>query len=284
MVNKWTSIRVVLKNLSDIIDPSRWNELEMLDHAAAAMEKIGVSPQFEEAIYLTKVENHKAQLPSGLVLINQIAYKHDGTLTESDIDEIKKYVGIDNDNYYNGFLGSSYYQRCYYPLRLANSSFASHFHMNDEYHLNVNSEHTYSVHPNGTITTSFKEGYIIISYLKYPQDECGDFLIPDNADFVDALFSYCMYKHFEREWAMNKEGAERRMQYYQEKWRTLRPAVVGDLLEPSIDDLEDMRQMRNRLVPKERRYYSFFGNLATAEQLNMKGEFVFHNYGDNNHI
>ena len=128
-----------------------------------------------------------------------------------------------------------------------------------------------TVHPNGTMTTSFKNGFVAIAYLQYPLDEEGNFLVPDDADMIDALTTYCMLRIWEKRWNMMEEGADSRMKWYSEKWKVLRPGVYGKFTLPSIDNLENIRTMRNRLIPVERQFSNFFGLLNVEESQRMGG-------------
>jgi len=270
MVHSWTSYKTVLSKLADVLPANNWNELEMLDRISEAMESVGVYPMLESDAVFLEVENYKAKLPRGLVAIEQVAYKPTA-LDEADITEIQKYVGHNNDFYYNGFLASQYFTKCYFPLRLANSTFASQFHIDDSVNLNVNAEHTYSITPSGYIRTSFESAWIVLAYLKYPQDECGDFLIPDNPDLIMGMVYYCLAMYWLKQSNMDVQGAQGKFIEFMRLWELKRKSASGELNMPSIDQLEDIRQMKNRMFPRERRYYSFFGNLATTEVLDMSG-------------
>jgi hypothetical protein len=161
MNESFVSIRTILDQISDVYDSNLWNEMTAIEHIARAMSYIKAPKQLEPAVALVKVENHKACLPNGIVYLEMIGYKANHTITEYDLTDIKEAVGHSNDNYYAGFFYSDYYQKHFRPLRLASSPFAVASTCDDcEPHNNTNE---YIILPNGTIQTSFKEGYVCIA-------------------------------------------------------------------------------------------------------------------------
>ena len=276
IITDYISIRTVLDDLQDSLDSQYWNEMAVLENAAKAMEKLAVKTQVENKIFFTKVTNHKAVLPQGIYQLNMIAYKVNNTLDETDIEEIKREVGINNDNYYEGFTTSSYFRNNYWPMRYNTSEFGHQYMCEDCKNIDTPGEHSFTIEPNGCITTSLQNGYICISYLRYPVNEEGDFLIPNNPDVIEAIKSYCLMRIFEKRFNMKEEGVGLILQYWSTKWNHLYPKSVGSLMMPSLDEYENIKNMTNRLVPVDRRYYSFFQNLNTPEYLSMNGK--YYNY------
>jgi len=258
MVHKWITINTVLSDLAMTIPSQHWNESYAKEWAFQAVRKIGCVEQYDRDIDLIQITNYKGELPEDYYRLQLLAYKLDiDELTSADLADIREELNHDNDLYYTGFNGTSAFFSQYKPLRLATSPFAISVHCSDCVNLYSISEHTYTVHPNGTITTSFQNGSVCVSYLKYARD-CDTFLIPDDQDYIDALRSYIMMRLWEFRMNTKEEGSANLFAYYAGKWATMRKAVVGKLKLPSIDELENLRQQRNRLVTKERDYYRGF--------------------------
>ena len=282
-VHSWTSIRRILGDIEDIIPKDLFNEAECLEWASIALGKVGGYPALEEDVKFAFVSEFQAPLPKGLLQINQIAYKADTALLQQDIDELKALLtardkdqseAIDavNTKLLSRIIASSnFVKNGFKPLRLNTSSFGRALHASDCTNLYSDCKESYSIRPNGSILTTFKTGCLYISYVRYPLDKFGDFLVPDNEDLLDALKTYCLMKVWEKRWNMKEEGSSERFQYYGSTWEGLMAKARASIILPSIDELENIRTMRNRLIPVERRYNTFFGNLGTEENISTKG-------------
>jgi len=279
MVAKWIPLQSVLDTLGDTISGEFWSERTVLEHAARAMEMIGARVQYQTDVKVLQVSNHKALLPKGLVQINQIAYKFNGSLTAEDEFDIKKALGIDNEPYMQNstlWMHSTWLQspwnrdeNKWKPLRLSTNTFALAIHQDNCVNFTAKCEHSYTVSTDGTITTSFKDGYIYISYLRYPMDCDGNFLIPDHEYYKEALRCYIMMRLWEYRMNMKEEGAGQLYLQYRDQWGLIKAKATAVINAPDLDEMENIRNIYNRIVPKYRQYYSFFGNLGKEESFNF---------------
>lgn len=90
----YISIKSVLYDLSTMLPETNWNESLFLEWAYKAMRKINLHEKYEHVVCLIPVQDHKAELPSELRYLTQIAY-----VTQSDLDdtdEIEAYKDIMN--------------------------------------------------------------------------------------------------------------------------------------------------------------------------------------------
>lgn len=278
MVNKWTNIKAVLADVASTMPPDLWRESDAIEWAAIAMDKIGAAPQYEKAVYFDAVTEHKTCLPKGLVQIHMVGYKSNGSLTEDDLEEIERWLGIDNETNMQdselgirAWLASSSFSAYWQPLRLSTNAFALSVHCDECANVDSNCSETYSVSPNGIMTTSFRTGFICISYYKYPTDAEGNFLIPDNAEYIDALRKYVMMRIWEKRMNMKEEGAPERYKEYRLEWTMAARRATADMRVTGVDQMENLKNIWTRLIPKTRRYAGFFGNLGNEEELNMNG-------------
>lgn len=261
----FTSIRAALDRLQSLIPEEYYDEDEMIEWMGHASRKINAYPQYEEAITLLQVENYTACLPKGLLQIQMVAYKVDDSLTDSELDDIKEIIQHNKESYYRGFIGSNFFINNFRPLRLSTTPFAKQIHCKECENLVVEDEHRYSVDPYGNIMTTFKSGPICISYLKQPMDEYGEFLIPDDRDYIDALVNFCLLNMWEKRFNRKEQGSQAMLEYYSSKWEIAYPKAKGKLMMPDIDTLENIRVNNNRLIPKEGQYSNFFGFLGERE-------------------
>lgn len=299
-VTRWTSIKAVLSDLEDTLSSDAWSEADVVEWCALALDKLHTYYTLEYKEDLLVVDGHKAKLPKGLIRINQIGYKkfhpHEShSFYESirelfdessfgqacSIDKINDKLAckVIKDNW-----SSHRHLNCFKPLKLNVDHFSMKIHSDCQSCLDVDCEDSYRVLPNGCIQTSFSTGTLLISYLRYPLEDCtDDFLIPDMADYIDALKSYVMMRIWERRWNMKEEGSDQRFKYYQTKWNYLQGKIRAMMMMPDIDELENIRRMRNRMIPVSARWSGFFGNLNTTEQVITKGFYSRDSEMLNNH-
>lgn len=261
MVDKWISVNTVLSDLAMSMPTTHWNEANAKELAFQAVRKIGVIEQYESDIDPITISGYKGELPEDYLQIELMAYKLDTTTpTTTELERIRLDLNHDNDLYYTGFTENGFFISDYKPLRLSKSPFATSVHCENCINLYAVSEHTYVVHPNGTITTSFEAGTVCVAYKKYAKDCDGYIMIPDDQDYIDAVRSYILMRIWEFRMNTKEEGSANLFEYYAAKWQTMRNSLVGKMKLPNIDQLENLRQSQNRLIRKERDYYKGFYN------------------------
>jgi hypothetical protein len=205
----------------------------MLEHIAKGFLQMNLENKFEQKTAKLEVEEHKTTLPNDLKYITQIV------------------VEIDNK---------------YYPMRATTNP----------YHNGVcdlkllvpcpTCKYEYSISPSGVVTTNMGTGTIVISYLANPVDENGDLLIPDDETLKEALTHYVLYKYWMTKYMMKEEGSESRMQFHLRMWSTLSKKSMNLNL-PTIDGLENIKNINNHLVPRSNRYSQLFQTLNNQENV-----------------
>lgn len=299
MKNKipYTSIKSVLHDLSTMIDPLYWNEDHMHEWAIKGYRKMKIRPALQEEICILEVTDHKAVLPSDLRYINQIVYRTD--LTENELDYIKRELNLEEGNgvttdpnislshmsnpegiplaVLNTALGAL---NSWLPMRASTNTFMKTALFSDLAFqlpqvdnqltssaaiLNTPRVQEYTVDPNLCLTTTVPNGLIMVSYLKYAVDDCGDTLIPDSEDLKDALFHYCLYRYWMSKAIIKEESAERLRDYHLTMYATLKTKVVGDMNMPTLDEMENLRRIQARIIPSSHDYNTYFTGLNNIE-------------------
>lgn len=272
----YVSIRTILYDISTMLDSKEWNEANMLEWAFRALRKNKATTVYTTKVAFRNCIDHKFPLPSDLKFLNQIAYR---ICTQEDlIEEVKEVLGLNADEFANSSIPYSAVVNLYNagfrrwtPLRLSSSPFASSIHCHVGIPPTPKCEHDYTVDETLTVTTSLKEGQILISYLAYPQTEDGEALIPDNADLKDAIMHYCLYRHYMSKSlkAMGTDQfADNQRSWHLSMYETLSAKAAGDSKLPTINQLENMKRQGNRLVPRAHQYNKFFLGLNQEEKYN----------------
>ena len=128
---------------------------------------------------------------------------------------------------------------------------------------------SFTVSSNLVITTTFCDGIIAVSYLGYAKDENNCTIIPDDEELKQAILYYVLYRYWMTKYNMKEDGAENRMTHYLQMWNTAAKKTAGNLNLPDINQLENMKNNWNRLVPRTNQFQSLFLRLGNRENINF---------------
>lgn len=269
---KYVPLEAVLRPIYNLIEESNIDYNTVLDWAYDAMEALEVRYTYQEAIEFVQVVNHRAQVPIGLKYVEQILYKID--LDNDEEETILRIIRQDQSGNNetpsttaDEFYLSASHSASWAPLRLASSIWARSVHCAVSPNIYASCEHEYTIDPNGCITTSFENGFLAIAFLSHPKNEEGQFLVPDERDYRQAVENYIFFKYWLQRFNMKEEGAERRMVYYQQQWDIFAAKVTGDLMIFSLDGLQNFQDQMLRIGPHTDSYDTGYGNLGRRERL-----------------
>lgn len=281
----YTSIKSVLYDLSTVVPEAYWNETNMLEWAYKALHKLNMHTKYHQAVAILQVESHKAQLPKDLKYLTQVVYKEN--FTQSDVEYFQELMGITDDSWnatslhmdnttglptkaVNALLG---YARTYWkPLRLSTNPFVKTIHSDVSLftdgtwdYLCPECAHEYTVDPDLCLTTTLRDGWLLVSYLRLPTCVDGSIMIPDDEDVKEAIFHYVLYRHFLSRSFLREEGADAQRDWNLLRFETLKTKASGKAHQPSIDQLENMKSQTEHLVPRGNRYEGMFSKLNQRE-------------------
>lgn len=266
---KYTSIKSVLYDLSLDMKEEDYDELRFTEWVTQAYRSFNLAQKYETKTALCTVVEHKTNVPSTAMHINQIAYK--ASLDEVDVEDIRRDLGLsleDETGIY--FADSTLAERAFNQMqqngwramRSTTSTFSPTYFSTGETSC-ADCGEEYSISPSGCITTSFRNGYVLISYLALATDEDGLPLIPDHEDLKSALYHYVMYRYWQ------SKQLTQEVKYWVE-WHLTRYALLkqksrADITQPDLAGMENLKDMTNRLVPRAYRYDQFFRGLNNRE-------------------
>lgn len=245
----FTNVRAVINRLT--LDKSQYEEEDIIEWIINGLDIMNIKKAYQQEAVLIDVNNHKAILPCDIIQIEMVvAPINEGIFCDEDEQELndcgcgynKDYVNQVNSNHnfkvidnWGRFCETNYFRRNFQVLKLSNLPFAGKFHCKSCPNLSSNCAVTYSLSPNGYITTPFEHGTICIAYLKYAKDEDDEYIIPDNEDLIQALANWCMAKHWELRMNMKEEGAVNMYNLYINKAQNLFQKVRGIFMTKSFD-------------------------------------------------
>ena len=184
---------------------------------------------------------------------------------------------------YIPWTSSNYYKNNFTPVRLANNVFFKSLvcqerspyrngHSDQQYYQNNfgrhnQDEYTIVGNTHKRLRFSFREGYIALAYTRSVADrKTGYPLIPDNISYITAINYYVKWKIAEMMDWNGREGYARKAEKAEALWeKYCRQAKNWAKMPKSIDDFQDLLEQSHYLIPRQDRYYNYFGNLGRPE-------------------
>lgn len=289
---KYVSIdRIFAKFIRDVGED--FSEEDVIEWCGEALEFIGAINYYEEAVYFSEVKNHQCDLPKFMHSIIQIARDCSwngtnpscGKVAESISEEVFTFFTTSqhglvlNDQeipYYkssfslrcgfNSWCGCGYYGS-YSPVRLKNHTLFNSIVCPESPERYAGCIDEYTIIQGKIARFSFKEGFVAIPYTRQVMDELTGYpQIPDNISYTTAITWYIKLKLAEKDFEKSREGAKSRMDNADAKWQWYcAQASNVDKMLFGIDEHQNFLDQRSYLLPRNNRYFGFFGNLARPE-------------------
>jgi hypothetical protein len=233
MITKFKSFKSIIAGLyRDLGINTEINEQEIGEWIGEALNLIGSYAQLEEVSSIISVANHRVLLPCGFL------YPKDITFNGRPLSWSTKSAA---NNY-----------QCEDCNRIPSCCTDYNFYISDGY-----------------IHTSLPEGDLCIVYLSIPVDEEGYPLVPDNVYFDKALKAYCTYMldriQFRRGLIPDKVYQESKID-----WLFYVNSARGSANMPDSAQMERLKRVWVRLIPKQGEYANGFRNIESAERRNLR--------------
>lgn len=263
MTSNYISIKSILYDLSLTISDRYWNETKMAEWAHRALRMIHTDQTLETHVVYLEVCNHKALLPSDLKYLTQIAYLDKNTYVTNTI-------GLDlPDNSGLADRLTVFNQVPWKAMRLTSNPYHASICLDQSIIHCTDCKHEFSVSHDMVLTTTLSNGYIMVSYQRYPKDAEGYASIPDNEYLKEAIFHFILYRYWLSKSMMLEEGSGQQMQFHLKMWNQLKAQASGDLNKPDINELENLSAQMNHLVPRNSRFQQMFLTLGNRERTNF---------------
>lgn len=275
------------------------NESDIIEWIGEALAFMKVPSQNEEAVSIIPVNNYTAELPSPIKYLIQVARINNledccNTCNELICEceeeepdchvhplelERNKYILPGTYTRKYSYLNYLHYTRTrnISPMKLANSSFFGTLVCQEnneallEFYNSCDDQYSIVSTNNqlNAIRTSFKQGYIIVSYIRPALDEeTGYPMIPDEANHIQAVNYYVRWKIAEVLAWVGREGYNQLALQSEERWlKYIRQANNSAKMPKGIADYEDLKSQSLYLIPKTNKYNNYFGTLNRGEKL-----------------
>jgi len=270
---QYISIKSVLDDVHSMVPDIDWDEGKMLEWIAKGYRKLNLPSKYVEKVAFLEVIEHTTALPADLKYINQIFYKENVVFpTEDELAEIRKITGISEDDpsYEHMFFAEEFLTRIqqsnldssYRPLRRYDGHFGFQNCTQDIPRSNCVHQYSYE----GTfITTSFQRGCAMLSYLAYVKDCDGLDMIPDDEVLKEALLHHALYRFWLSRAMSHEQGSIRQYQFHQQMYSHMSRRAVARLNMPTIDGMENIKNLTQRLVPRSNLYDTAFSRISNRE-------------------
>ena len=194
---------------------------------------------------------------------------HGQPIVEYDLAYYRPYFDLQMEYY--GWSNSRYYHRNFTPVLLKSDTLFNSLICTDNDEGNsayaaVCSKDEYTIINRTKLRFSFKEGQVAIAFNKTMVDKSNGYpMIPDSISHITAITTYIKLKKAERDFDSNRQGAQSRLQYWQQEWNWYcGQATNNDKMIVGIDEHENFRRGRSYMLPRDN-YYNFFGKMNESE-------------------
>jgi hypothetical protein len=285
------------------------SEADLVEYVGEALDAIGAFAQYEEDICFINIENHRGDLPRGLVEIIQVALSTNHidskeclstTCSISDetkdcdirnkdkcTEEVVKECWSAHNQYFIPeqryldaiyeydirWMYTPYFYRNFIPMRLSTGTMNSLLGMHRDYarDLSINSPYEYKI-LNNQIVTSNQTGTIALAYTRMPIDENGFPMIPDMQEYREAITKYIIYKMSYIRFLNNEPNFRGIYEKLESDWHWYCKQAKNAMLFPTtLDEKQNMKDITHRMLPISNGYYGFFGNINTPENFSTNG-------------
>jgi len=232
IVNFKSSKSIIAGLYRDLDINTELGESSIIEWIAEGLSLIGSYSQMEEKSAVLTVVNHRVQLPCGF------AFPKDITFNGKPLSWSTKSAA---NNY-----------QCPECNTVPTCCTDYNFYISD-----------------GFINTSLESGDLCIVYLGIPVDNEGYPLVPDDVYFDKALKAYCTYMldriQFRKGLIPDKVYQESKVD-----WLFYVNSARGSANMPDSSQMERLKRVWVRLIPKQGEYNNGFRNIESAERRNLR--------------
>lgn len=275
---KYIPINSVLYSLSTLVDEKDWNDSYFLEWAIKASRKLNLIKSFVNKVCILDIVEHVAQLPIDCHEITMIAV-NTNTLTSDENQQLINNILnlVPSNSSYKYLTDTSLVDRIkdlsfinrFVPMKKSTSPFLQASNVTSVLDDSTMCSYEYDFNPDGTLYCSIKNGKAILAYKGYPTTN-EEWLIPDNEDVKEAIESFVLYRFFESK-AITDPQSERQRDYYQNKFYRM-SMKAKSLNLPTIDELENISNMNNRLKRPQHQYDKLFSSMGNKENIKFSSD------------
>lgn len=274
----YISLLSVIEDIHSMASSVDWDEDIMIEWANKGYRSINLESKYEDVVAFIEIDQHTGELPLDMIHAIQAFYKITNPTDSNSLEHAAEVTGLlqskpfakqmaHSDEFLAKVIFDDSIFAGYSPLRRSTSSFGVKPCLEDKIP-NSGCLHLYEIDM-GIIRTTFCKGCVIFAYKRYVKDSKGYDLIPDEENLKQAIFHYCMYRWFMSRAMAKEEGTERIMSFHYNEYKILAAKARGNLMMPDVDQLENIKNMTQRLVPRSNFYDNGFSQMSNRENIDF---------------
>ncbi len=276
MIYNYTRCESVIAKIMADLDSSevRQRTSDIKEWIFEAVDKIGAPMQYisresgADGFPILKIEDNQIPIPSDLVVLDAVAYSEnpDGPWVPMvKSTSIFKEPKRRKEHKHQPMMHKAF------------TSQSQFYTINGMKYAERNALHgkldkpEYFIKP-GWIVTNKRNGYVKIAYKAIATDERGYPLIPDNTSYQEAVYWYVVMKLSFPKWLKGSLGGrgvntgQNVYTYIQQQWNFYRNQAYAEAMMPTADDIQNIKNDWNKLVPDFEGEDRFFDNISDDQQ------------------
>jgi hypothetical protein len=281
MNHKFISLKSVLADLSAMVPQDSFNETLFYEWSAQGLNKIRPNIGYRTCNAIVPIIEHTAVLPNNFQFLNsaavlpavsdQEAAYYDSIIREmASLNEPNNVYIINDENIIQNIKANFTDNRKLQIMHKSSSVFLPSFTNTTDIVKPSLETPQYQICDGTHIMTNVRTGFTLLSYMATPSSKDGDLLIPDNQDLKEAIYHYVMYRWYSSKIATADYSAlnhlKQEREFHLSQFQVL--SVKSKNLElPDLATLENLVNIRNRMVSVTTAFENGFNNINTPEKI-----------------
>lgn len=277
MIYNYTKCESVIAKIMADLDSTeaRQRTTDIREWIFEAVEKIGAPMQYihkesgSDGVPLLKIQDHQVPLPDDLQYLDGVAYCHEPKgrwIPMRTTTGIFKNPKPDHKRHLDDVHQPMRAKALTTQYQVVKNQYSKHLN-----NVRPDEDPQYFIKP-GWLVTNKKEGYVKLAYKAIATDERGYPLIPDTASYQEAVYWYVVMKLSFAKWMKGTLGGkgvnagQNMYTYIQQQWNFYRNQAYAEAMMPTADDMQNIKNEWNRLMPEVDEDDTFFKHQGDDQQ------------------
>ena len=279
MIYNYTRCESVIAKIMADLDSQEANQRvsDIREWIFEAVDKIGAPMQYikkesgVDGLPLLKIEDNQVPLPSDLVALDGVAYSES---PNGRWVPMKTSTSVFREPTKRMHKFEEHAPMEYKPITSQSQLYTINGmkYIEKQMLLGKNNEPEYFIKP-GWLVTNKSKGFVKLAYKAIAVDERGYPLIPDLSSYQEAIYWYVTMKLSFPKFMSGKLGGRgvntpgNVYFYIQQQWNFYRNQAYAEAMMPTADDMENIKNDWNKLIPDWDARDTFFNNIGKEQSV-----------------
>lgn len=240
-------LKTVLYQISLDLDPNLWNESTVLEHSLKAARKMGSIHLYSDKLEYYTFDNYKFTYPKNMKYLGQV-FIYNSSINKPTatnqilLDELQRLTLAPHPEYFITHAPSTTRSRNKWALVYDNPGVMTPCMNIGSCFLQMKNHQEYA-------ELNVCSGLVMLSYKEYAVNTDGEYMIPDNENYKEALTHYVMYKYYDGKIKADaSQENTRERSWHLQRYAILSAKAVAEVNEPTENQLESIRKNQNKLL------------------------------------